>query len=191
MRRALLWGGIFAALFISAFGGGFLIGSQTPKNGQNGAVKADTLIIYRVDTITAVKPAEIGRYVHDTIYLPVTDTITIERAQYLPLPMESKQYRGADYYAVVTGYAATLDTISVYPREKVTTITRTIQAAPPKLNIYAGVFATGGAGVSCAPVVGATFRVSDRGRVTGLGGYDVATRAPFVAVGGTFSLWCK
>lgn len=117
---------ILAAL---AFGtAGFFIGRQY---GQNHAkieteTKTDTLYLSRVDTL--VMPAKIKwRTVTDTMTVTVHDTVTVQ------LPRERIEYGDTSYFAVVSGYRPSLDSLVVFPKivDKVITteVTRTI---PPK-----------------------------------------------------------
>lgn len=95
----------------------------------------DTIILREVITRPNPKPAEIKPDIrHDTIRL--RDTIPV------PVPIEQKVYADSDYRAVVSGWHASLDTISVYPKTMVITeITPVEIPAPPKrwgLGIAAG-----------------------------------------------------
>lgn len=85
-------------------------------------VQKDT-VVYR-DTTRIQSPAEI-KYERqtDTILVPYYSTKVIHDTTYIVLPRESREYRGDDYFARVSGYDPTLDVIEVYP--KTTSITNT------------------------------------------------------------------
>ena len=95
----------------------------------------DTIILRDTITRPNPKPAGIKPDIrHDTIRL--RDTIPV------PVPIEQKVYADSDYRAVVSGWHASLDTISVYPKTMVITKTIPVQIpAPPKrwgLGVSAG-----------------------------------------------------
>ncbi|MCR5547636.1 MAG: hypothetical protein K6F25_02680 [Bacteroidales bacterium] len=88
----------------------------------------DTIILR--DTITAYKPVPFNVYVVDTMWVPVTvnhtDTIWAQ------LPRTAKVYQDSTYRAVVSGFRPSLDTISVYQRTKVITVTNNVRIPPPR-----------------------------------------------------------
>lgn len=104
---------------------------------------ADSVVVTRTDTLRIVQPVtvheEVVRYVtvtvpdssnvgkigKDSIAAPTADHF-IDAAQTVVLPITQKMYRDSSYTAWVSGYAAALDSIEVYPR---TLIVR--QTAPP------------------------------------------------------------
>lgn len=94
----------------------------------------DTIILR--DTITRVKPifVEINGEIR-------TDTLWLHDTLALPVPIEQKVYADSDYRAVVSGWHASLDTISVYPKTMVITEITPVEIPPPKrwgLGIAAG-----------------------------------------------------
>lgn len=110
----------------------------------------DTLYIH--DTITAYKPVPFNVYVVDTMWVPVTvnktDTVWAQ------LPRTAKVYQDSTYRAVVSGFRPSLDTISVYQRTKVITVTNNVRIPPPRwswgVQAGLGVNATG----SLTPYIG-------------------------------------
>lgn len=84
--------------------------------------QTDTIV--RFDTITIDKPVAITREKKDTILVCLTDTIRILDTLYIGLPMETKTYKGEEYYAEVSGYKPSLDMIQVYPKTEIITETR-------------------------------------------------------------------
>ena len=110
----------------------------------------DTLVVH--DTITAYKPVPFNVYVVDTMWVPVTvnktDTVWAQ------LPRTAKVYQDSTYRAVVSGFRPSLDTISVYQRTKVITVTNNVRIPPPRwswgVQAGLGVNATG----SLTPYIG-------------------------------------
>lgn len=112
-------------------------GYQRGKRDALAGLKPQRDTITIRDTITRPnpKPAENKPDIrHDTIRL--RDTIPV------PVPIEQKVYADSDYRAVVSGWHASLDTISVYPKTIVITETAPVKIpAPPKrwgLGVTAG-----------------------------------------------------
>ena len=68
------------------------------------------------DTINVEMPREVWRTVvrHDTVRVAAADTVAAADSVLAVLPMEQKEYRGEEYDAWVSGYAARLDSIHVY-----------------------------------------------------------------------------
>ena len=88
----------------------------------------DTLYIH--DTITAYKPVPFNVYVVDTMWVPVTVSKT--DTVWAQLPRTAKVYQDSTYRAVVSGFRPSLDTISVYQRTKVITVTNNVRIPPPR-----------------------------------------------------------
>lgn len=102
---------------------GFLVGRRCPRNdpGEPPTPRADTLFIR--DTITLERPILVKSYVYDTIRTYFTtvrhDTVMVD------VPMERKVYQEDSVYrAVVSGWRPTLDSLTIYPKETIITITR-------------------------------------------------------------------
>lgn len=115
----------------------------------------DTIIVR--DTITAYKPVPFNVYVVDTMWVPVTVSKT--DTVWAQLPRTAKVYQDSTYRAVVSGpsigqYGPSLDTISVYQRTKVITVTNNVRIPPPRwswgVQAGLGVNATG----SLTPYIG-------------------------------------
>lgn len=95
---------------------------------QKGVV-SDTLRITVVDTITYRLPIAVDSVVlrYETAILPpredtpgqkrLTDSITVE------VPITQKRYSDSTYTAWVSGYHPMLDSIRVYPRREIITVT--------------------------------------------------------------------
>lgn len=89
-------------------------------------VKRDTVRVYKYDTIPKPKP------VHDTVYvvrkvkIPVKTSDTVEVLDSVELPVEQKVYKDSDYVAYVSGVMPSLDSLNIFRRTEVMTITETI-----------------------------------------------------------------
>lgn len=70
---------------------------------------------------TEIKPVYVEKRVVDTMLVPVVDTLRIHDTTFVQIPREEKVYSDSLYYAVVSGYRPSLDTISVYSKERVIT----------------------------------------------------------------------
>lgn len=119
----------------------------------------DTIILR--DTITAYKPVPFNVYVVDTMWVPVTvnktDTVWAQ------LPRTAKVYQDSTYRAVVSGFRPSLDTISVYQRTKVITVTNNVRIPPPRWSwgVQAGLGVNAGGSVSPYIGVGIQYRLGD------------------------------
>lgn len=119
----------------------------------------DTLVIH--DTITAYKPVPFNVYVVDTMWVPVTvnktDTVWAQ------LPRTAKVYQDSTYRAVVSGFRPSLDTISVYQRTKVITVTNNVRIPPPRWSwgVQAGVGVNAGGSVTPYLGIGIQYRLGD------------------------------
>ncbi len=94
------------------------------STGSATVTPPDTLIIR--DTVTVELPVPTLTTIIDTILVVRPDIIVIRDTVYARLPKERKEYSGADYRAVVSGYQPSLDLIQVFPETK--TITQTVSA---------------------------------------------------------------
>ena len=106
---------------------GFVIGlvCRPKQYVETTIVQRDTTIVR--DTLTIAKPVAVTKVRKDTILVYLTDTIKIKDTLYVALPMETKTYKGEEYYAEVSGYRPSLDVIRVYPKtEYITEKTREI-----------------------------------------------------------------
>lgn len=97
----------------------------------------DTSYVVRIDTVFIYKPIARKVIVTDTLY---KDSIVFINDSYLL--KESKTYYSKLYKAVVSGINPSLDSIQVYNKEKVITITesetKTIYKNPTMVYLYTG-----------------------------------------------------
>lgn len=119
----------------------------------------DTLVIH--DTITAYKPVPFNVYVVDTLWVPVTVSKT--DTVWAQLPRTAKVYQDSTYRAVVSGFRPSLDTISVYQRTKVVTVTNNVRIPPPRWSwgVQAGLGVNAGGTVTPYLGVGIQYRLGD------------------------------
>jgi len=78
-------------------------------------IQTDTVWL-KPDTIRIPKPVPVAKWVHDTTYVLVTDTILLHSRDtaWLPIPRETTYYARNDYEAWVTGFRATLDSVHIF-----------------------------------------------------------------------------
>lgn len=102
---------------------------------------SDTTRVTIIDTIRYLHPIPkdsiIVRY--ETLLLPTardtsmqigcTDSVRVE------IPITQKRYADSTYTAWVSGYSPTLDSIYIYPRHEVVTITNTIRQKPKRWGV--------------------------------------------------------
>ena len=110
---------ILAVILIAgAFTGGYFAGrGRKPQVQRDTVIKVET---YR-DTVTVYEPKEVTKTIIRKEYIAVTDTFVRNDTTYIEMPVERKEYRDSNYYAVVSGIRPQLDEISVYPETKVIT----------------------------------------------------------------------
>ena len=103
---------IALAVFLLGVVGGLLL--RTPREVEKVVVQRDTTVV--VDTHIVEKPVPVRVTVTDTLLKEVTDTVRINDTLYVSLPLERKEYRRDDFYAVVAGYNPSLIHIEVYQK---------------------------------------------------------------------------
>lgn len=129
------------------------------RRGQNKAqrgVKTDTLIVYRIDTIKAVQPVFLTERIVDTMWLHLTDTVTVRDS--VPVIRTQREYGDSTYHAWVSGFRPELDSISVFRREE-TVIVEHFPDAGKKMRWGVGIQAgygitVGKDGINSIPFVG-------------------------------------
>ncbi len=115
-----------AALTAGAIAG-FMVGrmSVTPD------VRAGNVqVLTRTDTVRVERPVAVTHTVLDTITERLVEHTTRDTV-YVEVPRTQSVYEGADYRAYVSGFRASLDSISVYRRHSYTTAT----ARKPRFSI--------------------------------------------------------
>ena len=108
---------------------------------------SDTTSVTVIDTIPYLHPVSVDSVVvrYETERLPhVKDTsISLTRPMHsictdsvsVKIPITQKRYADSTYTAWVSGYHPTLDSIFVYPRHEVMTITNTIRQKPKRWGV--------------------------------------------------------
>lgn len=117
-----------AAAIVAAF----LFGRKTVKNAPIIEERVDTLIVYRIDTITREKPVYVAKKVVDTLFVPIRDTVSLRDTVYMALEREQKVYEDSLYRAWVSGVYPSLDSISIYQTTKIVEVTKTIERKPKR-----------------------------------------------------------
>jgi len=119
----------FLLLLALFAGGGFLFGRRTAPRSQESQVivQTDTCTIY--DTIVKEKPILRYSCIHDTVQTYFT---TVEHDSFLvDVPIERKVYaEDSLYWAVVSGWRCSLDSLILYPKETVITIHEKVKVQP-------------------------------------------------------------
>lgn len=81
---------------------------------------AEVVKLTRVDTVRVATPVEVVKFREvvriDTVLVAVVDTVRDTVA--VALPIERKVYADSLYRAVVSGYRPSLDSLTLYPRER-------------------------------------------------------------------------
>lgn len=77
-------------------------------------VQRDTTVV--VDTHIVERPVPYKVTVTDTLLKEVTDTVRLNDTLYVRLPLEKREYRRDEFYAVVSGYNPSLIHMEVYPK---------------------------------------------------------------------------
>lgn len=153
MRKYLLLGILCLVAFVLSFAAGYRVGSTRPVE-----IVRDTVEVIRIDTVVVEKPVPVYVRIVDTMRVPVRDTIRVRDSVFVELPREQAFYQDTAYRAWVSGYRPALDSIEVFQKTKVITITETVTQPPRRwgLGITAGYGATIGhdRSVGLAPFVG-------------------------------------
>ena len=114
------------------------------KGRIEGRIKTDTVRMAVVDTITYRQPvardsvvvryvARLTPIVRDTVHYTHTDTVRIR------LPVTQRRYDDSTYTAWVSGYGPSLDSIKVYSRKGIMTVTNKPRDKPRRISINLGV----------------------------------------------------
>lgn len=112
---------IIVALAIMLF---FCIKSNQELRNEPAKIVRETITIVKFDTIGIIKPIYITERVIDTFLMPILDTLRINDTLYQPIPKTQKYYaKDSTYQAWVSGYKPALDSINVFQKHTVKTIT--------------------------------------------------------------------
>ena len=118
-------GGIIALLGMI---GAFFLGRATKVVEEvDNRIERDTIVVR--DTIREYYPQEVVRTIVRTerIEVPIMRYDTIREAVEVEIPIEAKEYKSEEYYAIVEGYNPRLKSIEVYPKTMYVNTTETIK----------------------------------------------------------------
>ena len=119
---------LVAVIFILCVVGAFFLGRSTRRVDDVGVrIERDTIIVR--DTFREYYPQEVVREKVRTekVEVPVLVRDTICDTVYVEIPIESREYRTDELYAVVEGYNPILKYYEVYPRTVYVNTTETIK----------------------------------------------------------------
>ena len=121
---AILGGIVVLALMV----GSFFFGRATKDTSiESTKIERDTIIVR--DTIREYYPQEVVRTIVRTerVEVPIVRYDTIKEVVEVEIPIEAKEYKSEEYYAIVEGYNPRLKSIEVYPRTAYINTTETIK----------------------------------------------------------------
>lgn len=130
--------GLVCLLIVSVL---FNIMLLVERHSQDRVItSSDTTRVTVIDTISYLYPTPVDsvvvRYVterlptvRDTVHSIFVDSVAVE------IPITQKRYADSTYTAWVSGYKPSLDSIYVYPRHDVVTITNTIRLKPKRWGV--------------------------------------------------------
>lgn len=94
------------------------------KTKKEPIQQIDTITIIKRDTITIIKPQPVIQYIdriiRDTLYS--IDSILVP----VNVPIETKVYQDSNYRAIISGYRANLDSISIFNKNQIQYINKII-----------------------------------------------------------------
>ena len=114
-------------IFVGGCVGSFFFGRATNRTDiVRTEVERDTIIVR--DTIREYSPQEVVRTVVRTerVEVPIVVRDTIREVVEVEIPIEEREYKSEEYYAVIGGYNPYLKSIEVYPRTEYINTTETI-----------------------------------------------------------------
>ena len=121
---AILGGIVVLALVVGAF----FFGRATKRVDEVGTrIERDTIVVR--DTIREYYPREVVKTIVRTerVEVPIVRCDTIRDTMWVELPIEDREYKSEEYFAIVEGYNPMLKYIEVYPRTSYITTTETIK----------------------------------------------------------------
>jgi hypothetical protein len=115
-------------IFVGGCVGSFFFGRATIKDTTivSTKIERDTIVVR--DTIVQYYPQEVQRVVVKTerVEVPIVVRDTIREVVEVEIPIEEREYKSEEYYAVVGGYNPYLKHIEVYPKTSYITTTETV-----------------------------------------------------------------
>ena len=120
---------LFGIIFVGCVVGSFFFGRESVKDTTivSTKIERDTIIVR--DTIRQYYPKEVERVVIRTerVEVPIERCDTIRDTMWVNLPIEAREYKSEEYFAIVEGYNPMLKYIEVYPRTAYINSTETIK----------------------------------------------------------------
>lgn len=114
-------------IFVGCVVGAFFFGRATKDTSiVRTEIERDTIIVR--DTIREYYPQEVERVVVsiERVEVPIIVRDTIREVVEVEIPIEEREYKSEEYYAIVGGYNPYLKSIEVYPRTEYINATETI-----------------------------------------------------------------
>lgn len=114
-------------IFVGGCVGSFFFGRATNRTDiVRTEIVRDTIVVR--DTIREYYPQEVERVVVKTerVEVPIVHRDTIREVVEVELPIEEREYKSEEYYAVIGGYNPYLKSIEVYPKTSYITTTETV-----------------------------------------------------------------
>ena len=114
-------------VFVGCVVGAFFFGRATNRTDiVRTEVERDTIIVR--DTIREYYPQEVMRTVVRTerVEVPIVVRDTIREIVEVEIPIEEREYKSGEYYAVIGGFNPYLKSIEVYPRTEYINTAETI-----------------------------------------------------------------
>lgn len=114
-------------VFVGSVVGAFFFGRSTMRTDiVRTEVDRDTIVVR--DTVREYYPQEVVRTVVRTerVEVPIIVRDTIREVVEVEIPIEEREYKSEEYYAVIGGFNPYLKRIEVYPRTEYINTTETV-----------------------------------------------------------------
>jgi hypothetical protein len=114
-------------IFVGCVVGAFFFGRATTRTDiVHTDVERDTIIVR--DTIREYYPQEVERVVVRTerVEVPIVVRDTIREVVEVEIPIEEREYKSEEYYAIIGGHNPYLKSIEIYPRTEYINVAETI-----------------------------------------------------------------